>query len=335
MNMTQENVLLVGGAGFIGSRVAAILRRRGHGVCVLDNFFQAHHPEEANYGRLTALRMRQMGEGVRIVRGDATDPIAVSRAFDELPPQRVLHLAAVTRAPLNDVLAGTAAHVSVASVVTIMNEAARRRAARVVYTSSSYVYGDFERSPCDETHPRRPRSVYGAAKLSGEAFSVALGLQLGVPVTVVRPIAVYGPGDLNGKLSMQNLRRAVEDGIIPLHNVPGETTDFTYVDDVARGLIAALFAERAAGEAFNVAAGRGHTVEELLAVFAKLGHCVTAAAELSARGRPTRGSLSIAKARELLEYSPEVDLERGLAECLGFLAEHRDILNHARPNATT
>lgn len=312
--MDHERILIIGGAGFVGSALAAALTRDGHEVTVLDCFRQYSDPFTADYSAALAYRTGLL-VGTTVLRGDACEPFDLLEAYETSCPDRVVHLAAMARAPLNEQHVSEAVGNTVASITATLQMAARHPVRRVLLASSSYVYGDFQYVPCDEGHPTAPTTVYGAAKLAAENITRGVGASLDVPYTIARLIAVYGPGDLNGKLSSQNLAEAARSGYLPIAGARGEGTDYTHIDDVTTGLIAALGSDLAAGHTLNIARGYARSVTEVIDAMTALGYPCKALPERVA-GRPRRGALSIRAAHELLGFDPRIDIEEGLADCL-------------------
>jgi nucleoside-diphosphate-sugar epimerase len=312
--MTDERVLLVGGAGFVGSALAAYLRGKNMNVGVLDSYQQFADPYAADHTAASHYRHLLL-QGSQLIRGDARNVVDLQRAIEAIEPTLVVHLAAVARAPLNEELRCDAVTTATVSAANTVQLAARSGVRRVLLVSSSYVYGDFQYDPCDESHPTDPRTTYGATKLSAEILTRAFTEQLGIEHTIVRLIAVYGPWDLNGKLSVQNLREAVSVGVLPIASGPGETTDYTHIDDAVRGLGLALTAPNAAGQTLNISAGHARKPEEV--ADAITAHGIATRPEPERVGpRPRRGALDISRARQLIGFLPTVSIEDGIGSCL-------------------
>jgi nucleoside-diphosphate-sugar epimerase len=303
--------LIIGGAGFIGAHLVRELLRRGVDVVVLDGDRTYLPGTEAAAARVRAWRQRTLLPGATVRHGGPDDALE-----DELRwarPDVVVHLAQL---PLAGVAAGdrAAARRSIvggtARVVRALAGAAPR--ARLVYVSSSMVYGDFAAEPQPEDAPLRPREPYGACKLAAERRVRASALDW----TVVRPSAVYGPGDANGRVLQRLVEAATGGGTLEL-TADGDTRlDFTWVEDLAAGLALAALAPAAARRTFNVTAGRARSLHEAIAIVRECGYDVDVRSGPRARFHPRRGTLDIAAAREALGYAPRVSLEDGLARYL-------------------
>jgi len=171
-----------------------------------------------------------------------------------------------------------------------------------------------------EEHPTKPKELYGTMKLAGEIILKGLGDFYQVPYSIVRPSAVYGPTDMNRRVSQIFIEKAIRNEVI---NVQGkdEKLDFTYVKDIARGFVLAAISPNSNGQIFNITSGNARTLLDfvncLKVHFPKLSFKIEDRDEF----RPKRGTLNIDKAKSLLNYSPTYTLEKGVAEYVEFLRE--------------
>ena len=192
---------------------------------------------------------------------------------------------------------------------------------RFTYFSSSMVYGDFQSEVATEGHQKRPKEVYGTMKLAGEVVTRGLADFYGIPYTIVRPSAVYGPTDMNRRVSQIFIEKALNKQKIKVHG-KDEKLDFTYIKDIAHGAILATIKKEGIGEDFNITHGRAHTlldyVECLKYHFPDLDY------EILPRDsfRPKRGTLSIEKASKLLGYEPQYSLKEGVNDYVEFINKH-------------
>ncbi len=320
----MEKVLIIGGAGFIGSKLCEVLVSAGHKVAIIDNFIQYSDPLEVNYS--TSLEYRKkMFNKVKIYRADATVAFDLQKCLDDFKPDRIVHLAALTRADINDDNMLGALNRSTLPILTVMEYYRNKpnKIKRFLYVSSSYVYGNFEYSPCDENHPKNPTSTYGGVKYACEVLTSAWGKRYDIPYTIIRPIAAYGPSDLNGKLSMQNIKRVIEKKELYIMGSLDELSDYTFVDDLAEGMKLALFSDKAVGETFNLSSGKGLKVSELIEHFNNLGYEVKPVMAPVLKSRPKRGYLDISKAKKVLNYNPKTSIEEGLSKCIEYINTHK------------
>ena len=158
-------------------------------------------------------------------------------------------------------------------------------------------------------------------KLAGEVVTRGLGNYYGIPWCIVRPSAVYGPTDMNRRVSQIFTEQAFLGQTLTVQG-PDVLLDFTYVEDVADGFVLAATKEKAANEVFNITHGHAHTLLEFVECL-KI-HFPDLQYEVHERDvfRPKRGTLSIAKARNLLEYAPQYTLQKGISDYVAFFKEH-------------
>jgi nucleoside-diphosphate-sugar epimerase len=314
-------VLLIGGAGFIGAHLAREMLDRRHDVVVLDDdrtYLPGGEPEAV---RARAWRRQALLSGADLRAGGPDDLVALSREVRLAAPDAVVHLA-------NMPLAGVAAADPAAARRSIVDGtanvlaavAAQAPGARLTFVSSSMVYGDFSRDPQPESAPLRPCEPYGACKLEAERLVRASALRW----TIVRPSAVYGPGDANGRFLQRLVEAATTGRPLQLTADPATRLDFTWVKDLARGLADAATSPDAAGETFNLTAGQSRSLGDAIDVVRARGHHVAVRRRPATTGRPRRGTLDIARARTVLGYRPRCSLEDGLAAYLDAAAGARE-----------
>ena len=155
-------------------------------------------------------------------------------------------------------------------------------------------------------------------KLAGEIVTRGLSNYHKIPYTIIRPSAVYGPRDMNQRVSQIFINKAIDDLNI---NVQGkkERLDFTYIDDLVDGTILASTSKKGINETFNITNGRGRTLFEFVKILKKYFPKIKYTIKKRDEFRPKRGTLSIKKANRLVGYSPKVSLEDGIYRYLKFL----------------
>ncbi len=314
-------VLLIGGAGFIGAHLARELLDRRHVVVVLDDdrtYLPGGEPEAV---RARAWRREMLLSGAELRCGGPDEPALLAHAVRAASPDAVVHLAnlplagvaaADPREARRSIVHGTA------NVIAALVEQAP--AARLTFVSSSMVYGDFSQDPQPESAPLRPCEPYGACKLEAEGLVRASNLRW----TIVRPSAVYGPGDANGRFLQRLVEAATMGRTLLLTADPATRLDFTWVQDLARGLADAALSPEAIGETFNVTAGRARSLDEAIDAVRARGHAVAVRHRPATMLRPLRGTLDIARARSVLGYRPGCSLEDGLAAYLDVAVARRE-----------
>jgi nucleoside-diphosphate-sugar epimerase len=286
---------------------------RRHDVVVLDDDRTYLPGGEPDAERARAWRRQVLLSGAELRGGGPDDPVALAREVRDAAPDAVVHLA-------NLPLAGVAAADPAEARRSIVDGTANVLAAvvaqapgvRLTFVSSSMVYGDFSRDPQPESAPLRPCEPYGACKLEAERLVRASPLAW----TIVRPSAVYGPGDANGRFLQRLVEAATTGRTLQLTADPATRLDFTWVQDLARGLADAATSPDAIGETFNLTAGASRSLGDAIDVVRARGHAVAVRRRPATTARPRRGTLDIARARTVLGYRPRCTLEDGLAAYL-------------------
>jgi nucleoside-diphosphate-sugar epimerase len=321
--------LITGGVGFIGSFIARKLIEDN----VVDKIVALDH-----YGRYTSslhedfidyrkLRIKDIEDKVIIERGEAKYSSILLNLLDKYRPLYIFHLAALPLAKVENLNTNEAMDGSVIStanifeVVGFLKKKYRYQPERIIYASSSMVYGDFEYEPADENHPLSPKEIYGTMKLAGEQIVRGLSNYYALKSTVIRPSAVYGPTDMNRRVSQIFIEKAINGEIIQIQGA-NETLDFTYVKDIAKGFVLVATHPKAIGETFNITRGEASRLLDYVLELKK--HFPDLQYEIVSRDdfRPKRGTLSIKKAKELLNYTPDYDLEKGIGEYIAFLRKY-------------
>jgi UDP-glucose 4-epimerase len=301
----NARVLVTGGAGFIGSRLTEMLIDCGATVVVVDDL---------STGRRANLR-HCAADRLHFLRRDINDREGVVRAMKGVDV--VFHLACLgVRHSLHAPAANHA--VNATGALTVLEAARIAGIGRFVHVSTSEVYGNPFAAPIDENQPTFPNTVYGGAKLAGEAYARAFFLAYGAPVVIVRPFNAFGPnahfeGDC-GEAIPRFFLSALTGNELTIFGDGSQTRDFTFVDDIAAGLAAAGMAPGVEGETINLGSGREISIERLAEQIVAL---TGASPELIRYDAPRPGDTrrlcaSVEKARRLLRYEPRVEFERGL-----------------------
>jgi len=314
VRLEGAKVLVTGGAGFIGSHLVDRLlgpSRVGR-VVVLDDLSNGSE-DNLDFHRGDARLELQVGD----VR-DARTVEAVAAGVDV-----VFHLACLgVRHSLHDPMGN---HEVNATGTLVLLEAARAAAvSRFVHVSTSEVFGTAQWAPMDERHPTWPETVYGAAKLAGEAYARAAHRTHGLPVTVVRPFNNYGPrshfeGD-SGEVVPRTVVRALC-GLPPLVYGDGlQTRDFLHVSDTSRALVALAECGPAVGRTVNVGFGEETSIDALVrAVTTAVGRSDLQPERLPDRpGDVRRLWVDNTCVADLVGFRPSVRLEDGLAELVAW-----------------
>lgn len=295
-------ILVTGGAGFIGS---ALVRE-----------LASHEPVRVLDDLSTGSRANLDGvSSVDLAVGSVLDAGMVAKAMQGV--RVVYHLACLgVRHSIHHPFENH--RVNAEGTLRVLEAARQAGVERLVYTSTSEVYGTATTVPMTEDHPAWPHTVYGGGKLAGEAYARAYHRTYGMPVVILRPFNAYGPrshheGD-SGEVIPKFLVRAMN-GLPPVIFGDGlQTRDFTYVDDTARGIARAAASPDAVGHTINLGAGREVTVRDLAGLVAAAAGREALPPEMapSRPGDVLRLCADTTRAERLLGWKPNVALKDGL-----------------------
>lgn len=305
--------VVTGGAGFIGSHTAEELVRRGETVVVLDDLSSG---KEEN---LAEIRSK-----ISFIKGSITDLEAVRKAMQSA--DYVVHLAARTSVPrsVKDPLETN--KVNVEGTLNVLVAARDAKVKRVVFAASSSAYGETPTLPKVESMQPVPISPYGVAKYAGELYAQVFDHVYGLESVCLRYFNIFGPRqDPSSPYSgvLAKFCTAFLDGASPVVFGDGEQSrDFTFVENAVAANLLACTAQNASGKVFNIGTGGRVTLNQTLALLAKLSGASPEVKYDPPREGDIRDSQAdISRARELLQYEPAVDFEEGLRRTLDWYRE--------------
>jgi UDP-N-acetylglucosamine/UDP-N-acetyl-alpha-D-glucosaminouronate 4-epimerase len=295
-------VLVTGGAGFIGSHIVDRLLAEGHSVRVLDNFSTGRRENLAD-----------VLSDIEVVEGDIESYEQVQNAVSGC--EVVLHQAALPSVPrsVQDPLRSNATNVT--GTLNVLLAARDSGVRRVVYASSSSIYGASPELPKHEGLLPQPISPYAVAKLAGEGFCRSFNEVFSLEAVALRYFNVFGPRqDPRSHYAVPNFITALTNGGHPVVYGDGEQSrDFTYVGNVVEGNLLAMTAKGVAGKAYNLGAGERTTLNELLRQIGSLvGREPDPRYEAPRLGDVKHSHADVSAAQRDLGYSPSVSVEEGL-----------------------
>jgi UDP-glucose 4-epimerase len=308
--------LVTGGAGFIGSHVAAALSERGARVRVLDDLSTGY-----------AENLEAVGGEVDFVRGSVADAGVLRRALEGV--ELVFHEAAIPSVPRSIDNPRETHDACVEGTFALLLAARDARVRRVVYAASSSAYGDQPALPKVETMAPDPLSPYAVAKLVGEYYCQVFTRAYGLETVALRYFNIFGPRqDPSSAYSgvISRFISALSSGETPvIYGDGGQTRDFTYVSNAVDANLLAAESAQAVGQTINVATGRQVSLNELLSILKTVtGRGGVRTEHRDARVGDVRHSLAdITRARTLLGYEPRVTLEEGLRRTLDWWKQSR------------
>jgi nucleoside-diphosphate-sugar epimerase len=306
--------LITGGAGFIGSNLAHTLVARGESVRILDDL---------STGR--SQNLRGIEDRIEIVRGDLRDPEAVSRAVRGI--EIILHQAALNSIPRSIKEPGPTNAVNVVGTLHLLEAARAVGIKRLVYASSSSVYGHTPELPKTEELPTLPKAPYAVSKLAAELYCRVFTQVYGLETVSLRYFNVFGPRqhpDSEYAAAIPRFLRRMLAGKRPIIYGDGEQSrDFTAVANVVEANLLAAEATHGVGEAFNVACGEASTLNQVVAwINESLGTGLEPLYEPPRPADVRHSFASIQKAETILGYRPRTDVQAGLREAVAWFREH-------------
>jgi len=238
--------------------------------------------------------------------------------FEEHLPEVVIHMASFPRQKVVNANPAWGAKVMMEGLINVCESAKRYKTDRVVYISSSMVYGDFEDQVLedDDCHPI---GQYGIMKLSGEDIVKDYHRRGAFDYAIIRPSAVYGPLDVEDRVVAKFMLAAMRSGVLKV-NGAGETLDFTYVDDAADGIVAAATRIMASNKTYNITKSHSVSLLEAAEMIVKIVGKGTIEVKDKDADFPSRGALNIDRARTILGYDPKVDVEEGFQKYYEWLS---------------
>ncbi len=301
-------VLVTGGAGFIGSHIAERLVRDGHQVRIVDNFFSGHRENLAGFA-----------DRIELVEGDIRDLALLTRLCEGC--ELVYHEAAVVSVPYSVEHPQETHDVNIQGTLNVLLAARARKVRRVVFACSAAVYGEDPELPKRETMAPAPIAPYAVEKITGEYYLGVFHKLYGVETVSLRYFNVFGPrqdprSPYSGVISIF-VDRLLAGQVPTIFGDGQQCRDFVFVENVVDANLLAGTVPAAAGRAYNVACGERTTLNQLLAILAKLCGREVKPVYAPPRAGDIRDSLAaIDRARSELGYAPKVGVEEGLRRLL-------------------
>jgi UDP-glucose 4-epimerase len=303
-------ILVTGGLGLIGHNVVKRLQDQSHTVSVVDNLTTYGMIPQSELDYLMAERMKKIKHApLNLYTRDISDRDSIDDIFVIEQPDVVIHMASFPRQKVVNANPAWGARVMMEGLINVLESAKKHQVKRVVYISSSMVYGDFT-DDVTEDAVCRPQGQYGIMKLAGEHLVKDYARRGCFDYAIIRPSAVYGPLDVEDRVVSKFMLTAMRGEVLRV-NGSSETLDFTYVDDAADGVVAAALVPAAVNQTFNIT--KSHSVSLLQAARMIIEIVGKGSIELRDKDAdfPSRGALNIDRARAVLGYDPKIDVAEG------------------------
>jgi UDP-glucuronate 4-epimerase len=315
-------VLVTGGAGFIGSRLAMRLLAMNQRVVILDNFDDYYDV------RLKRANIEALGPDAIVIEGDIRNPALVEHVFSKYSIKRVAHLAALAglRASVEKGVAYT--EVNTLGSVIMMDVARKHNVEVFVLGSTSSVYGNTARMPfVEDDAADQPLAPYPASKRAAELLAYSYHHLYGLNVSVLRFFNVYGPHGRPDMMPLRVIDSILKDEPIPTFAGGILQRDWTYIDDIVDGLVSALGCPLGY-QILNFGYGSPISLLAFIRVYEMLIGKRAILEDIPApRTEPMITYCNNARARQMLQFAPKVSIEEGLASTWEWYRQHHKVLS--------
>jgi UDP-glucose 4-epimerase len=311
--LQNKNIVVTGGAGFLGSHLVRLLLNKGNKVTVLDDF---------SHGKELHLKEIANNPNLNVIKGDITNMDNVKKAFEN--KQIVFHLAVLDlrqsiKEPqrVNDVI--------VDGTLNCLNVARNNNVELFVNCSSSEVFGTAQYIPMDEKHPLLPETPYAASKVAQDMYTFSFGRTYGLPWTTVRPFNMYGPNShwqgYRGELIPKMIVRAINKQPLVIFGEGGQTRDFIYVEDAAKGILDVTNSNACLNKNINICTGRETTIRSIAEAICKefsLDPNVYIQKQAPRPGDVMRHLGGNSNFKEITGYIPQTTIEEGISKTIAW-----------------
>ena len=318
MNWQGKSVLVTGAGGFLGSHLVERLVELGARVRAL-----VRYNSRNDWGLLELLPPPVTSE-IEVFLGDLTDPFGTARAVQGC--RIIFHLAALIAIPYSYQAPAHYVATNIGGTLNLLEAARQQGVERFLHTSTSETYGTAQYTPIDEAHPLRGQSPYAASKIGADKLAESYHLSFGLPVVTLRPFNTYGPRQSARAIIPTIISQGLSGPVIRLGRLT-PLRDLTFVSDVVAGFIQAAASPRAVGEVINLGSGRAITIGDLARRIIGLLEGGKEITLEEARLRPDASEVmelicNYGKAKQVLGWQPQVDLEEGLTRTIAFIRDH-------------
>lgn len=309
----MAQVMVTGGAGFLGAHVVRALALRGDQVVAFDNFLTA------NPANVQDLRDR-----VALVSGDITDLSHVLRVVKEHRVEKIVHAAAISSMLPSIAMPALTVRINVEGMINVLEAMRLFDVRRCVHVSSEETYGAFQREPPDEEHPQNPFGPYAVTKMAAERLGRGYRMLFGLDVVHLRTSWVYGAGLPRVRPPRSFIEAALAGRPFRMPVGGDQRADHTYIRDFVNGMLLALDHLEHRHDVYHIASGAGHSIAEVARAVGDLipGSDIQVGPGplewLPGKPMPNKGALDVSRARRELGYEPKYDLKAGLTEYIAW-----------------
>ncbi|MCB0834024.1 MAG: GDP-mannose 4,6-dehydratase [Bacteroidetes bacterium] len=315
MDFNSLKVVVTGASGFIGSHLAERLTIEGADVRCFVKYNSRNSIGNLEYVE-SAVR-----KNLKITFGNVEDPILVKRLIDGA--DIVFHLASLIGIPYSYIANYSYVQTNVLGTLHVLQACREHSVSRLVHISTSEVFGSGQYFPMDELHPLNAQSPYAASKIAADKLVQSFICSYDLPAVIIRPFNTFGPRQSSRAIIPSIVSQLFRDDELHVGTLSA-VRDFTFVDDIVSGIVAAGIRDQILGEEINLGTGRGVQIKELVDKCVEITGCQKKVRQTSERLRPPKSEVmklicNATKARSLLDWSPSFTVERGLVLTASFI----------------
>jgi len=319
----MDNILITGGAGFIGSHLAERLLREGKRLAIVDSLHE-YYPAEMKRANLEEIKAA--GE-FEFFPADIRDGEELRRVFAAFKPDAVIHLAARPGVRLSFAQPETYTAINVVGTTQVLERSRQSGVQRVVFASSSSVYGHSSRAPFrEDAVTSHPLSIYAATKVAGEALAFTYSHAYALPVVCLRLFTVYGPRQ-RPDLAIRKFAGMIMEGKeVPIYGDGSLERDYTYIDDTVDGIVRAL---NVTGDfdVYNIGNSHPVRIDEMVDALGRALHKPVCRKFIpTPAGEMILTHADLTKAHQALGYSPKVSFEEGIGRFAEWLRAREKVV---------
>jgi len=334
VDLKKRNIVLVGGAGFIGHNLAVSLKKLGANVTVIDSLMVNNyyyylkskniHNSEI-YLKILKKRLDILKEHeIRLIETDVREYNFINYLLNDIPCETLIHLAAVAHADKSNKDPFSTFDHSIRTLENTLDTARtdHNDINHFIFLSSSMVYGNFTSGIVTEETPCAPLGIYGNLKYCAEQLVKAYKQSFDLDYTIIRPSALYGRGCVSRRIGQIFIEQALSGEEIQITGDGTSSLDFTYIDDFVSGVVCAIENPTSRNETFNLTYGESRKINQMAEIIQEYFPKVNIKYKEFDRLTPERGTLDVTKAKEIISYNPQYPLEKGYRKYIEWYLEN-------------
>tara|TARA_B110000858_G_scaffold192215_1_gene242595 strand:- start:454 stop:1455 length:1002 start_codon:yes stop_codon:yes gene_type:complete len=302
-------ILVLGGYGFIGSHICQQLKTEGHTIGIVDCYHQYYTFPDWEYHPVLNQRKAITGTDKEYI-GQIENVQFMEKTFEDFKPDRVIHVATYPNARMVKRNVLDATNNMVTATAYILDLCVKHKVQKIVYASSSMVYGEFDNKIPDENVVPKPNTLYGSYKRQGEIMCKIWNREYGLDYVIMRPSALYGEKDTITRVISQMLKSVLTTGEMTVQG-PDNKLDFSNVLDVAKYFSLATTNE-VTNETFNCTRGYGRKILDAAEIIKSTIGTGTIITKPHDTFYPNRDTLNSDKAKSMFNFNPQIDIEEGI-----------------------